>query len=826
MSDSSQPRYQRAKHLAEQALALSKDARAAWVAEHCRDDPELLAEVDWLVAAAEDASADDVPERFHSAARSALKAVSLEVPMPRNYRLLERLDAGGTGVVYRAERVDGEVTQQVALKLLMPARSSDDRLAERFANEHRALARLNHPCIAHLIDGGLTAEGRPFLATEYVDGEPIDEWCRRRKATLGQRIELMIKVCEAVDYAHRHMVIHRDLKPSNILVTAEGEPKLLDFGIARLLDVAEEQPVDGGHDGRFMTLAYASPEQVSGDPLSAATDVYSLGVVLYELLSGGRPFDELDDPRQRLDAVQNRPIPSLRAQAAAVDGAPAGRIPADVAAIVHRALARTPGTRYPAARDLAADLERWLHKRPVDARGGGSLYRLQRFVSRHRAGVALSVIGAALLTLFLVEREQQLQRIAWERDRAEAVTDFMNEIFSGADSLPSRGNAVTVRELLDLGSDRLQTRAVYNPAVLGSIHQALGRAYNALGLGEQALPLLLQAEHELSDSASLIDQARIQADIAAALDSAGRAAQAIVADQQAIALLERSDQASADEILRLRVRKLRNHANVLDLPLDQIVRELEAITADLGGRGQGPDELLFEAQSALVAAYVFQDRAAEALALATAARAVARELYAEDDPRRLRGRHVYATALMLSDPASAIELFESLIVDHQRLIGPSQRLANSLGNLGVALARAERAPEGIEVFARAAEMIESVADREHYLYRLSVSNQAALHLRQFEPETAERLIRDLLDESAMLSEPASGVDAAYKASAMDILGSALALQDRLDEAAEVYRRALTLVPADGDEHRTNLHDSLSRRLAAVEAELDGRAEGR
>ena len=820
MSGSSASRYQRAKQLAEQALALGVDARSAWIEAQCGEDAELLAEVQWLVAAAEDASEDDVPERFHSAARSALKAVSLEIPMPRNYRLLERLEAGGTGVVYRAERVDGAVTQQVALKLLMPARSDDTRLGERFANEHRALARLNHPCIAHLIDGGLTAEGRPFLATEFVDGEPIDDWCNQRKASLAARVELMIKVCEAVDYAHRHMVIHRDLKPSNILVTDQGEPKLLDFGIARLLDVAEEPSAEGGQESPFMTIAYASPEQVCGDPLSAATDVYSLGVVLYELLGGSRPFDEFDDPRRRLEAVRNQSIPSLREHAAA--GLPAGRVPADVAAIVQRALAKTPAERYPTARDLAADLERWLHKRPVGARRGGSLYRLERFVSRHRAAVALSMVGATLLALFLLDREHQLQRIAWERDRAEAVTDFMNEIFSGADSLPSRGNAVTVRELLDLGSDRLQSPGVYNPAVLGSIHLALGRAYNALGLGEQALPLLLQAESELSDSASLLDQARIRADIAAAMDSAGRATEAIAADQRAIELHEQSGQAGANEILRLRVRKLRNHANVLDVPLDQTVSELEALIADLSARQHGSDELLFEAQSALVAAYVFQDRAAEALALATAARAVAGELYAQDDPRRLRGRHVYATALMLSDPASAIEQFESLIVDHQRLIGPSQRLANSLGNLGVALARAERVSEGIEVFERAAEMIESVAGREHYLYRLSESNRAALHLRQFEPETAERLIRRLLEESAMLGEPSGGVDAAYRASALDILGSALALQDRFAEAADVYRQALALLPADGDESRANLHASLSRRLATVEAELDGR----
>ena len=819
MADLSSQRYQQAKALAEAALELAPAQRTDWLQAQCADDPELAAEVNWLIDAAEDASADDVPERFQAAARTALRQGSLEVPMPRNYRLLERLDAGSSGVVYRAERVDGAIVQVVALKLLAPAASDADALAVRFANERQALARLNHPNIAHLIDGGLTAEGRPFLATEYVDGAAIDDWCRSSGATLEERIRLMIKIGLAVDYAHRHMVIHRDLKPSNILVTESGEPKLLDFGVAHLLD-GDSETAGASFEG-LMTPAYASPEQAAGRALTIASDIYSLGVVLHELLTGRRPFDHIDNPRARLQALMHQPAPGIRGQSPL----PGLRVSADLAAIVDRALALDPDQRYPSAREMADDLNRLLRQEPVAARGAGYWYRLERFVMRNRLGTALAVITAGLLTVFMIDRERQIERTAWERDRAEAVTEFMNDIFSGADSLPSRGNAVTVRELLDMGSSRLAHSEEYNPAVLGSIHLTLGRAYNALGLGEQALPLLNEAQSYLSAQVEPLERARIQADLATAKDTAGRAEEAIAADRKAIRMLADAGIEAGDEVTELQVRVLRNQANLMDMPLAETIEQLEGIEQALSARSEPPVELLFEARAALVAAYVFMERAEEALNLAIQAEALAAELYGQDDPRLLRGRHVLATALTLSDPDAAAEHFEALISDHQRLVGPSQRLANSLGNQGVALARAGRDLEAVDAFADAAEMIEQVAGQGHYLYRLSISNQAALHLRLAQPQRAEQLIRDLLDSHQ--ADPTSVIEARYRASALDILGSALALQDRLSEAAAVYREALAVLD-DGSigPMQASLWSSVTTRLSAVENELAERGTTR
>lgn len=795
------------------ALEQPDDQRSAWIQAQCAGNQALIDEVRWLVEAAEDASEDDVPEQFQAATRKVVREVSLKVPLPRDYRLIRRLNEGGSGVVYLAERTDGDLRQPVALKLLQLTEAPDEALNRRFATERQILSRLSHPNIAHLIDGGLTAEGRPFLATEFVDGRQIDQWCEQEQATLRQRIELFLKVIAAVDYAHRHMVIHRDLKPPNILVTAEGEPKLLDFGIARLLDAGSRTELTADTGNQALSLNYASPEQIEGNGLNAATDVYSLGVILYELISGHRPFDHIESSHLVPQAILAGEIepPSRRTRQAI-----ASTIRTDLDAIVMKALRRNPAERYLSVRELAEDLERLLEHRPVLARRGRLLYRARRYAWRHRFGLAAVIALGALIIAFMVDREAQLQRIAWERDRAEAVTEFMTELFAGADSLPSRGNEVTVREILDLGAGQLEGDQALNPAFMGSIHLALGSAYNALGLGEQALPLLSQARLALSSAASIREQAMIQAEIASALDSGGRAVEAIAADERAIELFRSAPGDFRQEILELRIRKLRNHANVLDLPLSETIDGLNRIIDEISRADEPLPALQFEALSALVAAHVIQAEPALALEVATAARDLADNLWEPDDPRRLRGRFVFATALMLSDPDAAIRMYESLIVDHERLIGPGQRLANTIGNLGVALSRVGRNEESIRAFERSAEMIEQVADRDHYLYRLSVSNLAALHLRQSEPVRAEQLIRGVIDDLARRAQTQGGVQAVYHASALDILGSALSLQGRLDEAGDIYRQAIAILDGDETGSQAALRTTITARLAEVE----------
>jgi len=790
------------------ALELPGNQREAYLDEACAGDAALRSEAEWLLSAAEDDSADEAPEQFQAVTRQAVQEVSLTIPLPRDYRLIRRLNEGGTGVVYLAQRADGESEQQVALKMLNLGDVADDDLGRRFATERRILSRLNHPNIAHLIDGGLTGEGRPFLATEFVDGEEIDQWCARPGLSRTDKLRLFLKVCDAVDYAHRQLVIHRDLKPSNILVTADGQPKLLDFGIAHLLDadeLAAGRPAPQGEaEQSALTLPYASPEQLRGEALSTATDIYSLGVLLQELLTGQRPSDGCDSPAERARAI--------------LEGAlilPAG-LPRDLVCILQTALALDPNDRYRSVRSLSDDLSAFLDTRPVDARQGGAAYRLRRHAWRHRWSVAASVGLAALLVTFLVDREAQLQRIAWERDRAEAVSSFIDELFAGADSLPSRGNEVTVRELLDLGRSQFGEDALDNPAVAGSIALTLGRAYNSLGLGEQALPLLTDARALMSPAIEPLERARIQAEIGSALDSAGRAVEAIAADDTAIALYgAASQQADLGEVLEVRIRQLRNRANVLDQPLEHSIAELENLLAEMDRSPRDLSAQRFEALAALVAAHVAAGQSDLAMDRAREALDLAEQLYPEGDPRQLRGRHVFATALMLSDPDQAVMRYRALLEDHERLIGPSQRMANTIGNLGVALSRSGQARESLAAFDQAAAMIEQVAGRDHYLYRLSVSNQAALHLSLDEPEQAEQLIRQLIPDLAERRRRYGGVETIYLASAFDVLGSALGLQGRYGEASSAWQQALALLGEDAETAWPSLSESIESKLETV-----------
>ena len=804
-------RYRVAKAIASEALELEPARRQALIKARCGSDDALRQEVDWLIAAAEDDAEDEVPESFQAAARSALQDVSLEVPLPRNYRLLKRIGQGGMGIVYLAERVDGNLRQPVAFKLLHLSEADNDLVARRFSAERGILSRLNHPRIAHLIDGGVTAEGRPFMATEFVDGERIDRWAARGQAQ-ADVIDLFIKVCEAVEYAHRHMVIHRDLKPANILVTDSGEPKLLDFGVARLLD-ADSQPGEGG--GQALTLAYASPEQIRGEGLSAATDVYSLGVLLYELLAGVAPFED-DSDADAADALSRRILAGEYPPPAARDGQ---RLPADLIAIVGKAMQRDESLRYDSVSALAEDLRRFRERRPVTARAGGAFYRARRFASRHRAGLALGVIAGGIGFAFLIDREMQLDRIAWERDRAEAVTNFMSGLLSGADSLPARGNDVTVREILDLGARQLATPEHDNPAALAQMHVAVGEAYNALGLGEQALPLLEDAVQMLGERLPVEEQALLQAELGAAYDSAGRAAEAIVADQRSIELLEQAPGEHGAELLRLRIRKLRNQANVLDRPPESVVVELQGILDTLSATPDGDRELLFEAHSALVGAKVAAGQAQAALADAIRARDLAETLYRPGDPRRLRGRYVHATALMLIDPEAAVAMFENLIDDHERLVGPSQRLANTIGNLGVAQSRLGRTEESMASFARAAAMIEQAVGRDHYLYRLSMTNLAALRLRAGRPAEAEGLVREILPGLEQRHDRFGGIETFYWVSALEVLGGAQVMQQELAGAAQSYRQALQSLSGAADDAWPGLRERIVGKLAEVDREL-------
>ncbi|KAF1689469.1 hypothetical protein CR938_05560 [Pseudoxanthomonas taiwanensis] len=440
------------------------------------------------------------------------------------WRLGERLGAGGMGVVYRAERADGLYERKVAVKLLhgLP----DARSAERLAAERRILAGLRHPNIAHLYDGGTTAAGFPYLVMELVEGQPLDAWCRTRKPGLRERLQLFLRICRAVQAAHAHLVVHCDLKPGNVLVRADGEPVLLDFGIARLADAVE------GDRSAFCTPAYAAPESLDGGPVGVASDVFSLGVILTELLACrtvGRQAGDRHVPVPPPSRLAGRDCP-WRA-----------RLRGDLDAIAARACALAPDGRYGSVEAFADDLQRHLECRPVLARQGGALYRLSRALRRHWQAAAVTTLVVGLVAGFVWRLGEARDRAEREARVAEQVGQFMLGVFEASD--PRRtgrgGDEVSVRELLDAGAARIAALAD-TPEVHARVQQLMGQAYANIGQPARAEQLLREAAGALQ-SPQVRQPVRAAAalnDLPTLLANEGRGREAEEAARRSLALLE------------------------------------------------------------------------------------------------------------------------------------------------------------------------------------------------------------------------------------------------------------------------------------------------
>jgi eukaryotic-like serine/threonine-protein kinase len=406
------------------------------------------------------------------------------------YRVLREIGRGGMSVVYLAERADDAFHQRVALKVLDHApRSRDARC--RFEQERQILASLEHPNIARLLDGGVDGRGVPYIVMELVEGEPIDRYCDQQGLTVDERLALLQVVARAVAYAHRRLVVHRDLKPSNILVTAAGEVKLLDFGIAKLLDpeVAGPFAVPPTRTAlRVLTPEYAAPEQVLGEPVTTASDVYQLGLILFELLTERRAHGVSSDSLVELERVvctSEPPRPSRSASTPALRR----RLAGDLDSIVLTALRREPDRRYASPADLAADLDRHLKGLPVTAREDGFVYRAGKFVRRNRlallaaAAVAVSLVGGLGAALW------QARAAGLESRKATEVKDFLVQIFAGTSPEETQGRPVTARALLDRGVGRI-AMLKEEPEVQAELLAVAGVSYRGLGVYDSAQPLL------------------------------------------------------------------------------------------------------------------------------------------------------------------------------------------------------------------------------------------------------------------------------------------------------------------------------------------------
>jgi tetratricopeptide (TPR) repeat protein/tRNA A-37 threonylcarbamoyl transferase component Bud32 len=446
------------------------------------------------------------------------------------YRIVELVGRGGMGEVYRAERADGQFAQRVALKLMRVELGAS---IERFNAERQILAQLDHPGIARLFDGGLTSDGRPYMVMEYVEGENLTLWCSTRKALLQERLNMFVQVCEAVAYAHAHLVVHRDLKPANILVTAEGRVKLLDFGIAKLL---QTDTVSDATRTAHLSPAYAAPEQLTGGAVTVATDVYGLGVTLYQLVCETLPWQVADVPlaiavRRLLEAKLVPPSAAIRAGAVVTPRELRG----DLDAIIAKALRKEPHARYSDARALAGDITRHIHHEPIRARAGARAYVLRRFLRRNW----LSLSAASLVFVVLVAgiagttwqasvARRQAQRTEVEAGKATAVKDFLLDIFKQS-SVQNPGGVearnVTAEKLLDIGAQRIAVQLHEQPEVRGELLDTLSSLYNDLGDTDRAVALArerLDALGRQQGNAASVEWAAARTRLARALIDNGK----------------------------------------------------------------------------------------------------------------------------------------------------------------------------------------------------------------------------------------------------------------------------------------------------------------
>jgi serine/threonine protein kinase len=506
------------------AVDLPDTEREAFVAGRCGADRELYGRVQALLAADHrgggflDNLPDPDPDQTAAAGAAAPAAAGMDLgplePDPAvaagqqlgPYRLISKIGGGGMGVVFLAERRDGQFEQTVALKVARMGLHGGALEQRRFLIERQILATLDHPNIARLLDGGVTDLGLPFFAMEYVQGETITEYCERRSLPLGPRLDLFLSVCAAVEHAHRRLVVHRDLKPSNILVTPAGEVKLLDFGIAKTLGDGAAGLTQTAQ--RILTPAYAAPEQIQGRPITTATDVYALGVVLYELLTGRLPHAAAAGSSPMawmaavLDSEPAKPS-SVIARAFEARGSAPQRerrlqraLHGDLDTIVLAALKKEPERRYPAPEALADDLRRYQRGQPIRVRPDTLSYRAAKFVTRHRgaaatAALVLAALVAALGTALWQAQQRSRAALAAEREAraSEEVTRFLMSLFEGSDPSRSRGAVVSAEELLDEGARRLRASLDDQPAVRARLLHTVAATYVALGLYGRARPL-------------------------------------------------------------------------------------------------------------------------------------------------------------------------------------------------------------------------------------------------------------------------------------------------------------------------------------------------
>jgi tetratricopeptide (TPR) repeat protein len=678
-----------------------------------------------------------------------------------SWRIVSTIGRGGMGTVYKAERDDGKFAQRVAIKVVSGGLHGPGFI-ERFEREYRILAHLEHPNIARLLDAGATADGRPYFVMEYVDGCSIDRFCAQHNFTVRRKLLLLLPIFDAVQFAHQRLIVHRDLKPDNILVTDEGVPKLVDFGIARVLADAP-----GANDATLMAMTpeYASPEQVRGESIGTATDVYSLGCVLYKLLTSAAPHRlQAKSPAEAVRSICEDEPP-----AASSLNCELGR---DEDTILRMAMRKEPQFRYRSVEQFGNDIRRHLANEPVLARPATVGYHLQKYIWRYKIGMTTAAGIALLLIGFTAFQSAQLRRITRERERADRVTRFMSGMFKVSDPGEERGSSVTAREILDKAAIDIDTGLWGDPQLKAQMMGVMGEVYGNLGLYGRAQPLLEQSLD--------IRRQIFGADNAQVLNST---------DDLALNLKRAGHFGEAEKLERQALEQRRRFPGVTQPPTLKSMSGL-ANTLELEGRYTEAEKLEREALE------------------------IQRRVLAGNDPETLRSITNLATTLNREGHYPDAEKFQLEVLEIERRVrGPEnpETLA-ALGNLAATLNREGRYAEAEKLQRETLDLRRRTLGPEHPDTLVAMTELATTMKRQRRYGDAGKLERSALE----IQRRVLGPEHPSTLMSMNNLSTSLNLEGRYAEAEQLLRAAVEIkTRVMGKEHPETLRSMVNLATSMV-----------
>jgi serine/threonine-protein kinase len=779
-------RWQRVEELFRTVVDRPVAEREAYLTRICGDDQEMRREV--LSLLAQDTTEDFIRAPILNVALSVTTGSKDDLSGDRigPYRLTRLIGRGGMGVVYEAVRDDDQFQQRVALKIIKRGMDTDF-VRDRFLRERQILASLDHPHIARLFDGGATPDGLPYFVMEFVSGEPITDYCCRHKLSLNEKLKLFLDVCSAVQHAHQKLVIHRDLKPSNILVMSPpggpssgkadgkvGTPKLLDFGIAKLLSPDPSQAITRTETVfRLMTPDYASPEQARGRAVATTTDVYSLGVVLYELLTESRPYEfRTNTPAEIERIIFDTEIEEPSKAVRRMSGAPnrlARQLTGDPDNIVMMAMRKEPARRYQSVEQFSEDIRRYLAGLPVVARKDTFGYRAGKFARRHKAGVTI----LALLVAFAIALAVLAVRIAHERDRAnqeaataQAVMQSLVAMFEVADPSKARGNVITARELLDQGAEKVVRELKNQPAVQAKLLDTIAQLYQSIGLYDREQPLL---EESLKLRRQALGNENL--DVATSLNHLGEVANL------------KGDYAGSESLFR---QSLAMRRKLLGRESPEVAESLHNLGKVLVDRG------------------TFN----EAEGLLRESLAMRRKLFGDEHTEVASSLN--GLGRLMSDTGKfhdAELLYRQALEMHRKLYGAEHpSVATDLNNLAAMLQEQGDFKGAEGLFRESLAIRRKLLGEEHPEVAVSLANLASVLQDLKEYDESEQLYRQVL----ALRRKMFGEGHPRLATTMNNLATLLQDKGNYEEAGALFREALAMRRKQlGDEHHevgTSLHN--------------------